>query len=71
MYTRVTRDQFQIKDDSIIHTPTGAEFTSVAGNTDSIIIWTGEIGRRLPSGEAYRYAEVMTVMKTLRRDLTG
>jgi hypothetical protein len=69
MYTQVTRDQFEVKDDSIIHTPTGAEF-SFAGNADSVLIWTGGIGRRLASGDAYRYAEVVSVMKTLWRDLT-
>jgi hypothetical protein len=28
MHTRVMRDQFEIKDGAIIHTPTGAEFTA-------------------------------------------
>jgi hypothetical protein len=52
MYTQVTRDQFQINDEVIIHRPTGAEFTSTLGHADFVTIWTGEIGNRLPSGEA-------------------
>jgi hypothetical protein len=52
MYTQVTRDQFQINDEVIIHRPTGAEFTPTLGHADSVTIWTGEIGNRLPSGEA-------------------
>ena len=69
MYTRVTRDQFQINDEVIIHLPTGAEFTPTLSHADSVTIWTGEIGNRLPSGEAYRYADVMALMKILWREL--
>src|SRR5262245_42809100 len=65
MYTKVMRNQFEIKDGVIIHTPTGAEFTPVTGTNDSILIWTGEIGSILQTGERYRYADVFTVMKTL------
>jgi len=42
MYTKVIRNQFEIKEGAIIHTPTGAEFTPVIGTADSILIWTGE-----------------------------
>ena len=65
MYTKVMRDQFEIKDDAIIHTPTGAEFTPVIGTPDSIVIWTGDIGSALQTGERYRYADVFAVMKTI------
>lgn len=68
MSTQVTRHQFEIKDGSIIHTPTGAEFTPVIGTKESTTVWTGDIGRRLPSGEIYRYADVMAVMRTLRHE---
>jgi hypothetical protein len=69
MYTQVARDQFQDNDEVIIRRPTGAEFTPTLGHADSVTIWTGEIGNRLPSGEAYRYADVMALMKTLWREL--
>jgi hypothetical protein len=65
MYTKVIRNQFEIKEGAIIHTPTGAEFTPVIGTADSILIWTGEIGRRLQTGERYRYADVFAVMKMI------
>jgi hypothetical protein len=63
MYTKVIRDQFEIKDGAIIHTPTGAEFTPVTGIPDSILIWTGDIGSILQTGERYLYADVFAVMK--------
>jgi hypothetical protein len=65
MYTKVMRNQFEIKEGAIIHTPTGAEFTPVTGTADSILIWTGEMGRLLQTGELYRYADVFAVMKTI------
>ena len=30
MYVKVMRDQFQFRDESIVHMPTGAEFTRVS-----------------------------------------
>jgi hypothetical protein len=36
-----------------------------ARTLDSILIWTGDIGGILPSGERYRYADVFAVMKTI------
>ena len=64
-YTHVMRNQFEIKDGSIIHTPTGAEFTPVTGTRDSILIWTGDIGSVLQTGERYRYADVFAVIKAI------
>ena len=65
MFAQVARDQFEIKEDAIIHTPTGAELTPVMGQAESVLIWTGEIGNRLWSGEVYRYADVILMMKKL------
>jgi hypothetical protein len=61
MYTKVMRDHFEIKDGAMI----GAEFTPVTGTLDSILIWTGDIGGILPTGERYRYADVFAVVKTI------
>lgn len=69
MYAQVTRDQFEISDELVIHRPTGAEFTPTLGYADSVTIWTGEVGNRLPSGEAYLYADVLAMMRTLWREL--
>ena len=65
MSTKVMRDQFEIKDGAIIHTPTGEEFTPVNGTQDSLLIWTGDIGSVLQTGERYRYEDVFAVMKTI------
>ena len=66
MHTPVNRSQFEIKDTAVVHTPTGAEFTALAG--DSIIVWTGDIGQRLPSGDVYRYGDVLDMMRTVWRE---
>jgi hypothetical protein len=71
VYAQVTRDQFEIKDEAIIHTPTGAEFTPILGHAGSVLIWTGEIGNRLWSGDVYQYADVIVMMKKLWRELLG
>jgi hypothetical protein len=69
MYSKVTRDQFQFRDESIVHTPTGAEFTPVIGYGDSMLIWTGDLDRSLPDGALYRYAEVLAMTKRLWREM--
>jgi hypothetical protein len=62
---KVLRNQFVIEDGSIIHTPTGAEFTPVSNAPDSLLVWTGDVGNVLETGERYRYADVLAMMKTL------
>jgi hypothetical protein len=71
MFAQVMRHQFDIREDSIIHMPTGAEFAPVLGTAESLMIWTGEIGKRLPGGDVYGYADVLAGMKTLWRELTS
>jgi hypothetical protein len=66
MHTRATRSQFEIKDTVVIHTPTGAEFISQSG--DSVLVWTGDIGQKLPSGDVYQYRDVLDVMRTVWRE---
>jgi hypothetical protein len=38
------------------------------GHAESVLIWTGEIGNRLWSGEIYRYADVILMMKKVWRE---
>jgi hypothetical protein len=71
MFAQVMRHQFDIRGESIIHVPTGAEFTPILGTADSLMIWTGEIGKRLPGGDVYGYADVLAGMKALWRELTS
>jgi hypothetical protein len=35
---------------------------------DSVIVWTGDIGQNLPSGEVYRYADVLDMMRAVWRE---
>src|SRR5215468_2046597 len=56
MYTRVTKDQFEIRDGAYIHTPTQAEFSPNPNSEGSILIYTGNIGAKLASGELFAYA---------------
>ena len=68
MYTRVTKDQFEIRDGVYVHTPTEAEF---APNSEgSMVIYTGNIGSRLASGQLFAYAEVLQVMKRLWEEVS-
>ena len=69
MYTSVRRDQFDTRGNTIIHSPTGAEFTANRGSRDSFLIWSGELGRSLPSGDRYSYADVLAMMKSLWREV--
>jgi hypothetical protein len=68
MYTSVRRDQFDSRGNTIIHAPTGAEFTANSTSRDSFLIWTGELGRTLPSGDLYSYADVLAMVKSLWRE---
>ena len=68
MFAKVMPDQFQVKDELIIHTPTRAEFTPVAGASESMVVWTGDIGRALPDGVVYCYAEVLAMTKRVWRE---
>ena len=65
MYTRATKEQFEIRDGVYIHTPTDAEFAPKPNNESSMVIYTGNIGSRLADGQLFAYADVIQVMKTL------
>ena len=66
MHTRAIRSQFEIKERAVIHTPTGAEFIPQSG--DSVLVWTGDIGQKLPSGDVYQYRNVLHMMRTVWRE---
>jgi hypothetical protein len=44
-HAKVTPDQFEVKDDLVVHTPTGAEFIPHPKREDSLIVWTGQLGK--------------------------
>jgi len=64
---KVTPDQFEVRDDLVVHTPTGAEFTPHPEREDSLVVWTGEIGKTLSSA-VYRYDDVLAAMKAVWRE---
>ena len=70
MYTRVTRDQFAIRNGVFIHKPTQAEFTPNASRADSLLVYTGGIGSRLETGERFEYAEVLRMMQGIWREMS-
>ena len=63
MYTRVKKDQFEIRDGVYIHRPTEAEFAANPNSEGSMLIYTGNINSKLASGELFAYAEVLQVMR--------
>lgn len=71
MYAKVMRTQFEINEGCIIHTPTAAEFSPAFGLGESVVVWTGDIGKRLPDGHIYRYSDVLEMMKQLRREISS
>jgi hypothetical protein len=70
MYTRVTKEQFEIRNGVYIHTPTEAEFAPNLNSEGSMVIYTGNIGSRLASGQLFAYAEVLQVMKVLWQEIS-
>ena len=70
MYTRVTKEQFEIRNGVYIHTPTKAEFAPNPNSEGSMVIYTGNIGLRLASGQLFAYAEVLQVMKDLWQEIS-
>ena len=69
MYSRVTRDQFEIRNGVFIHMPTQAEFMPNSNHEDSLLAYTGHIGRCLEGGERFEYNEVLRTMRGLWREL--
>jgi hypothetical protein len=68
MFTRVTRDQFAVREGVFVHMPTQAEFTPNPNREDSFLVWTGNIGVRLPGGQLFEYAEVFAMMRSAWRE---
>lgn len=64
MYSHITADQFTIVDGSVIHLPTGAEFTPTSRSADSMTVWTGMIERTTSDGRIFKYAEVLTAARS-------
>ena len=63
MYAVVSTDQFTLVDGSVIHLPTGAEFTPTSKSAESIVVWTGAIERPTTDGRIFEYKDVLFAMK--------
>ena len=64
MYSHISADQFTIVDGSVIHLPTGAEFTPTSRSADSMTVWTGTIERTTSDGRIFKYAEVLAAARS-------
>lgn len=64
MYADVSTDQFSLMEGSVIHLPTGAEFTPVSRSAESINVWTGNIERVTADGRIFKYDEVLRAMRS-------
>ena len=67
-WTNVTREQFQIFDDHVEHTPTGARFNAYPRQPDIASENLGQADYRLENGDDYRIADIRTVAAQLLRE---
>ena len=68
MRANVAPDQFEVLDGLVLHKPTEAEFTPHPTREDSVLVWTGRIGKKLSNGAVYQYADVLAAMKAFWRE---
>lgn len=64
MYAHVAADQFSRVEGSVVHLPTGAEFTPVSKSAESITVWTGAIERVIADGRVFKYDDVLRAMRS-------
>jgi len=65
--TRVTREQFEVSGNKVIHTPTGAWFTAYSGRPEIANQNLGRAGDRLENGDDYRPEDVRAMAAQLLR----
>jgi hypothetical protein len=63
--TKVTRQQFEIRENEVVHTPTGACFTAYPGEKEPYRVNWGMSGSLLQNGEDYRQADVSMMARQL------
>ena len=57
MFAVVSADQFDLVGGSVIHLPTGAEFTPTSPYAESLLAWTGTLERLMLDGRIFKYDE--------------
>ena len=63
MYAVVSADQFDLVEGSVIHLPTGAEFTPTSKSAESLLAWTGTLERRMLDGRMFKYDDVLAAAR--------
>ena len=63
MYAVVSAEQFGLVDGSVIHLPTGAEFTPTSESAESVLAWTGTLERLTQDGRIFKYDEVLSAAR--------
>ena len=63
--TRVSPEQFEVKNDVVIHTPSGAKFTAYPGYAEPHNVNWGKCGDVLANGDDYRREDVYQWAKKL------
>jgi hypothetical protein len=61
----VTRDQFNISPQGIVHKPTDAAFTPYPGDPLSGVMRLGTLGNQQSDGNGYRADDVQRIMREL------
>lgn len=59
--TKVLDDQFEIRENEVIHRPTNARWSAYPGRPEANIRSLGMLGSVLPNGDDYRQDEVERV----------
>jgi hypothetical protein len=70
MATRVTRDQFLVKENEVVHTPTGARFIAEPNDGHAVQVIWGGAGDRLDTGEEYQPDRIEQVASQLLMERT-
>jgi predicted secreted protein len=63
--TKVQEDQFEVRENSVVHRPTGAEFTAYPGHPEFQYMNWGRAGEVLPNGDDFDRDEVEKVAAKL------
>jgi hypothetical protein len=66
--TRVSPEQFEVKNDVVIHTPSGAKFTAYPGYAEPHNVNWGKCGDVLANGDDYGREDVYQWAKKLLRE---
>ena len=61
-------EQFEVKDNEVIHTPTNATWTAYAGHPEPHLYRRSSLGSVLQNGDDYREDEVTEMAKKLLAD---